>query len=263
MSVFISWSGDRSKFIAEALHEWLPKVIPTITVWISAEDIDKGANWPAELRRQLDKIYAGIICLTPENREAPWLLFESGAISKAGAELEIETRVATYLYDLRPADVSGPLSSYQHTIAIDKDDNRKLVLDINRTLGESGQLPEDRIQYIFEKAWPDLEDKMKAIPNPMETDNKQARTSEDMLEELLIRVRGLSVSRVFNSNSDEYSTTLETKLLSLLRDISRLPDLSLRDRHRYQVEYENMKMSLRYAILASHSEAIGADTADP
>ena len=27
MKVFISWSGDRSKQLAEAIHWWLPKVL--------------------------------------------------------------------------------------------------------------------------------------------------------------------------------------------------------------------------------------------
>ena len=44
MKVFLCWSGTRSKGIANALHEWLPRVIQALDPWISV-DIDKGARW--------------------------------------------------------------------------------------------------------------------------------------------------------------------------------------------------------------------------
>ena len=43
--VFISWSLPRSKAVAEALHDWLPIVVPSIETWMSAADFDKGAKW--------------------------------------------------------------------------------------------------------------------------------------------------------------------------------------------------------------------------
>ena len=49
---------------------------------------------------------AGIICVTPSNLEAPWILFEAGALSKT---LE-NTFVCPLLIGLEPADVSGPLA---------------------------------------------------------------------------------------------------------------------------------------------------------
>ena len=44
MKVFISWSGDRSKFIANTLHWWLPNVMQAIDPFVSSQDIQKGAK---------------------------------------------------------------------------------------------------------------------------------------------------------------------------------------------------------------------------
>ena len=45
LSVFISWSGDRSRLVGEALRDWLPDILPLIDPFLSTEDIEKGAKW--------------------------------------------------------------------------------------------------------------------------------------------------------------------------------------------------------------------------
>ncbi len=82
MKVFISWSGERSKAVAQAWHDWLPNVIQAVEPWMSETDIAKGARWGMDMARELDETRVGIICLTPENLNAPWILFEAGALSK-------------------------------------------------------------------------------------------------------------------------------------------------------------------------------------
>ena len=77
-NIFLSWSGPRSKSTAQALKEWLPNVLQAAEPWMSATDIDKGTRWREEVSAALDTMKAGIICLTPENLTAQWLLFEAG-----------------------------------------------------------------------------------------------------------------------------------------------------------------------------------------
>ena len=127
MRVFISWSGGRSKAVADALHQWLPTNIQSVETWMSEHDIDKGTRNIPAISKHLEETHFGIICLTPENLNASWLLFEAGALSK----MQEDARVWTFLYELEYTDVEGPLAQFQHTKA-KEDDVRKLLLAINR-----------------------------------------------------------------------------------------------------------------------------------
>lgn len=81
MLVFLSWSGSRSKAVAETFSKWIVQVIQAVEPWISS-DIEKGARWNSEVAARLEQSRVGIICLTKENLDAKWILFESGALSK-------------------------------------------------------------------------------------------------------------------------------------------------------------------------------------
>jgi hypothetical protein len=65
MKVFLSWSGDTSKAIASALHDWLRFVFPEVIWWMSDRDIQAGQRWADELDRQLEATNFGILCLVP------------------------------------------------------------------------------------------------------------------------------------------------------------------------------------------------------
>src|SRR4051812_20798222 len=109
MKVFISWSGDRSKSVATALREWLGFVVPA-KPWMSEEDIEAGARWGDAIAGSLKDATSGILCITPENRDRPWLVFEAGALAKA-----FETaRVTPYLFGFEDKSLPGsPLSQLQ------------------------------------------------------------------------------------------------------------------------------------------------------
>src|SRR5437867_7923672 len=53
MKVFICWSGERSKAVAEALASWLRQVVHGIEPWLSTR-IPKGARWELEIGAQLE-----------------------------------------------------------------------------------------------------------------------------------------------------------------------------------------------------------------
>ena len=189
MKIFISWSGDRSKQVAEALGDWLRHVIQPVKPWISARDVEKGARWRIVLAKQLEESRVGISCVTRDNQHNPWLLYEAGSLAKSVEE----SYLWTYLLDLSPSDVTGPLAEFQHTRA-NEEETKELVKTINRALGEN-RLPEDVVDTAFEKYWPDLQKKLRAIPQaPVSA--PPVREPRDMIEEILDLVRGLARDRV-------------------------------------------------------------------
>jgi len=183
MKVFISWSGDMSKAVAEALREWLPVVIQAVEPWVSAHDIERGVRWSPALTRELEQTKVGIICLTPDNLKAPWILFEAGALSKT-----VEASyVCPFLFRVENSDLEGPLAQFQ-TAKAQKDDTRELMHTINKSLGASA-LKEGTLDQAFEKWWPDLEDRLHRIPVSSAAASVPKRTDRQILEEILELVR--------------------------------------------------------------------------
>jgi hypothetical protein len=195
-NVFISWSGERSERVAAALYDWLPMVLQTARPWMSKEDIEKGSRGLEEIGRALETISVGIICLTPENVEKPWILFEAGALSRAMGE---KTRVCPYLFgSLRPENVKLPLGIFQGTMAL-KDDTWKMVRTVNKALGSS--LAEDKLNTLFERMWPELAKNLGEIADVAAAAPPQ-RAEREMLAELL------ELARAATSNDRQLSAEL-------------------------------------------------------
>ena len=182
MDVFISWSGERSRAAAEALREWLPMVINAIEPWLSSADIDKGSRWATELSVRMEVSKAGIICLTPSNLRAEWVLFEAGALSKTITN----TFVCPFLIDLKPTDLRGPLAQFQAVRAT----NKKEVLELIKTLNTAQEKPllEKLLGSAFEMWWPALTAQLQNLPSEESTMTPQ-RSERELLEEILDLVR--------------------------------------------------------------------------
>lgn len=190
MKVFICWSGETSKRLGEVFRDWLPTVIQAIKPYFSPQDVDKGARWYPEISKELEQCMAGIICLTRENLEAPWIMFEAGALSK-----NVErSRLVPLLFGIDPADIKGPLIQFQ-AAPFSKDEIKKLMKALNSALGENG-LNAAMLDSVFEKWWPDLEPKIKAV---LKEDKQQERvvkrSDRELLEEILGITRSLSYGR--------------------------------------------------------------------
>jgi hypothetical protein len=158
MKVFLSWSGESSRALANVLRDWLALVFPEVTFWISTREIQAGQRWDNELDRELESTAFGILCLVPANLLAPWLLFEAGALSKSVTS----SRVVPYCLGLQPEDVQGPLSRFQG-VSADRSATERLVESINSSL----DIPrsESVLKRVFEKWWPDLQRDLERIPS--------------------------------------------------------------------------------------------------
>ena len=152
MKVFISWSGDRSKAVATALRTWIPDVIQSAEPWMSKADIDAGSRWGRDIEGELAKTRFGVLCLTPENVDAAWLLFEAGALAKT---IE-DTYVCPYLFGMEPGDVPpGPLTLFQAKRA-NRDETWDVIQTINKASGDEEALTDSQLERAYKRWWPAL-----------------------------------------------------------------------------------------------------------
>ncbi len=185
MQVFICWSGKASHNIAEALKTFLEDTIQEVKPFLSSESIQKGGRWLAEISGQLSQCNFGILCLTKENLNSRWMLFEAGALSKD----HVEGRVTALLTGIEASDVEAPLSQFMHT-GTDRADILKLLMTINSLVPEPSRRTEAQLTRAFEKSWPDLErelDKAAKLKSP----SLPVRDTDSILKEVLELVRGL------------------------------------------------------------------------
>jgi lambda repressor-like predicted transcriptional regulator len=187
MKMFISWSGARSKAVAELLKIWIKCVLQATDPWISTKDIDRGSVWFSEIYGRLGGSPVGIICLTAENKDKPWILFESGALAK-GAQAN---RVCTLLIDLKPSDVEGPLAQFNHTEPT-RESVWQLIKNLNDLLPENGGLNDETLKQVFEVYWPTLEKGLTDALNIPTTVKPPERSTNSILAEILELTRSLN-----------------------------------------------------------------------
>lgn len=225
MRVFISWSGNRSFKVARFLDSWISSVIQAIDPWISSEDIDKGSLWFSEITTRLATTQTGIVCLTKENLNKPWILFEAGALAKGLSS----SRVFTFLIDLEPKDVTDPLAQFNHTLP-DKGNMYRLMSSINKCLGERA-LKESKLKEVFGTYWPQFDKEFKKILDTTKTskeEEKEERPKDDILNEILYSVRSLD-KRLRTIENAEQNLVLDDPHTIHLKRLSGIPleDLDL------------------------------------
>lgn len=179
--IFISWAGEKSEAVAKALRSWLKDVFQGSTVWMSSHNIQAGERWGAKLSEQLENSDFGIVCLTPDNLESPWIIFEAGALSKKFSESE--SRVVPYRFALKATEIGPPISQFQ-SVDANEQGTLKLVSSINKTRSEP--LSEDSLVKTFAKWWPDLESSLDEIERKR---FPERRSERELLEEILDLVR--------------------------------------------------------------------------
>ena len=187
MKIFISWSGEKSRRVAELFNEWIQCVIQAVKPWMSSHDIERDALWFSEISNTLANTQIGIICLTQTNKIQPWILFEAGALAK-GID---SNRVCTLLIDLEPTDIENPLAQFNHTIAKNKDSMWELVKTINHALLDNG-LQEKVLNRAFETYWPQFIEEFKTLIRTVPDEEKTPkRKNDDVLIDILSTVRTL------------------------------------------------------------------------
>lgn len=200
MKVFISWSGNYSREVAEKLKMWIPSVIQSVDIFFSPDDIGKGENWDNVLSKELNDCNFGIICLTPENVSAPWIHFEAGALAKT-----LDSRLSSVMFGINTSDVKGPLSRFQNT-KFEHDDFFKLLQDINDV--SENPLKSEHLNYSFNALWEhltkEIEPIIKKYENASTTPKVPPKTNDsDAIQEILSIVRKMSNSTLSDDKGIE------------------------------------------------------------
>jgi hypothetical protein len=213
MNVFLSWSGETSHKIAKVFKKWIPGVIQGIEPFLSSRDIAKGTDWRAELEEQLQNTEIGIFFLTQENKSAPWVFYEAGSLRNK----------CTFLFDLAPSEIPGPLSNTQYTL-LNKEDVRSLMEDINNGLGDK-KLSEKCFDWAFSANWPQLMVELNKIKIEKDKTNK---TMEDEPRDALLKNYYSAIEKLLEVedkiNSIKHSlfqTVINKELIEFLNKVSR------------------------------------------
>lgn len=213
MRVFISWSGDLSREVAQVFDKWLPQVIQQIDPFFSP-NIPKGKEWNVELRRQLAETDAGLFCITRENVNQRWLNFEAGAVANALRDTAETPRVLPFLFGMTSAELPLPLSAFQYT-TYEKEDVRQLVNSINGARGNP-LVKEAIVASQFDRLWPELE----AALDPL-----LEKVPEETVEEAPI------------------TPVTDQQVLQELLDLARTQHRAIMESHRSSVDVDRVDVS--------------------
>ena len=264
MKVFLSWSGDYTRQIAEAFSEWLPCVLQTVETFVSSQDIGAGERWQSKINASLLEIDFGVIFITAENKEKPWIMFEAGSLAK---NLDV-SRVVPVLCETTELDLKGsPLLQFQY-VKLEKEGVRNLVQGIFANSDDS-RLTDGQLEGIFETWWSKLEGRIqdierndtadgKAASKPLSKDERMDRL-ENSVSDMLHLVRNLSKnarsgpsfpvvsrhdkerSRTVNSHRVEVSTKTffevpESDFYLISADFNLIIDFAKTEKHLLHIE---------------------------
>lgn len=149
MKVFISWSGDAGKAAAHAIGQSVSDAFTGVEPWISSVNIQAGQQWFAELMKALEDSRFAIACVTKRSLSAPWIMFESGALSaKLGSP-----KLVPLMLDCVVKDLADPLARF-NGVLFDEDSMRGLFASINASVG--APLAPKALSATFKAVWPAL-----------------------------------------------------------------------------------------------------------
>ena len=190
MKVFISWSGGRSRALAEVVRDWLRLVLTPVRPFYSPEDVESGARLAVEIAKELEDAQFGILCLTKDNLDAPWIMFEAGSISKQVGR----SSVCPILFEGDLMDLKGPLLQFNAMI-FGREGMLKLLRSINTKLGDRA-LAADVLERTFVMWWPQLNEQIRSVISADKSSEKApVRPEREILEEMLLLLRTLTRDR--------------------------------------------------------------------
>ena len=173
--VFISFSKERSKLIAEEIKGFIWEVLE-IEAFMSA-DIQSGADWPNVIEANLNQSSIIISCFTSENKDAPWIWYEAGALHN--------NEIVPLLIDLNFDDItkSHPLQNKEGVKLGDEKKFNNLIKKAN----ELRDVPhtESMLSTLWKAKYPEFDLACKNIIKNTESNDRVEKRIDDKINDFL------------------------------------------------------------------------------
>jgi hypothetical protein len=185
IKVFLSWSGDRAKAVAAALHEAMSTMTDLAEPFMSEIDIEAGQRSLKEIEEAIEGTRFAVVIVTPERHDSMWLNFEAGALSRAvNGE---ESRVVPLLVGMeKPTDLTGPIAQFQGKLW-GREGIQKLFYSLDSVIKIGQGVIDKRIPGVWEELDSRTKEAIAAGPAPI----APRRDELDLLEELLELTRAI------------------------------------------------------------------------
>jgi len=155
MKLFLSWSGPKSRPIAEIMKNWIQFLFPSgVDIWLSTQgnSIKPGSFAVPQIIKGLRQSDYGVFCFTKDNVKSPWMMFEAGAVCKQDSNTSEIEGVYTILFEGDIDDLRGtPLEQLQHTL-FNKESMYKFFAAVNTISGQA-LIDEHRLSKNAEDSW--------------------------------------------------------------------------------------------------------------
>ena len=191
MKIFIAWSKDASGAIGNALRDFLLQIHPSgFTPFTSKANIAYGEDWNDILEEELRRSHYGVLCVTEENLNSPWLWYEAGAlgVSTVWNGGTSKPHVAPVLFGNVNSDkLPAPIRHFQ-VMKFSRENLLALAQQLNELCrsvdgDDVRRLDASDIKTNFEKAYPTLEKEIQAILD--EAEETRFREKLDEFDEAL------------------------------------------------------------------------------
>lgn len=210
--IFISWSGEKSKIIANKLKNILEKNIfegTGLTCFVSDVDISSGTDWWNKINRELKSSRMGILCITKENITAPWIYYEAGALTAR----DLPTIPLLISCDI--ASLKGtPLQGKQCVDFYDQQKYINMIKDINKKMSLLN-IPEETLKLSAVNSYNILKKDAESILTDLK--NMRIFNTKYVFPSLIttINVNTVFISAPMASISNDYYYVLREYALSL------------------------------------------------
>ena len=157
--IFISWSGEHGKVIAQVLKQGLECDIFSgkVKCFVSDTNITCGDDWRNKINKVLKAAQFGIVCVTKDTIISPWIHFEAGAL------IGNNIKTVPLLFNCNENALLGtPLLEKQHVQFHDRIKFCQMINDINEEL-QLTDISKSQLDEITKKVYTKLQEELRGV----------------------------------------------------------------------------------------------------